>query len=434
MPTTSVNVYSDDELRTIPRHTRTIFAGPLEGGGRASSAPPAAPAGSGSDGPSRINPLECKAVPGAAFSAYPTTAHAMACNRFLWHAVQRSSFRSSDAAPLFPGKHVLALCVPDYLHAFLAQVTWRDVEESLFYTLSAAAAGEDGGTQVLERELAASVYKQVAAYKCSGAPPRAFRLLMDLVFDYMHSLGPWTVPVTLAYLPSDAEPSQGCSDGLSSVMRKLCDDFSEYERVLCPTASRAEVLHIMARVIAGKNNSVVWSAVDVLLAAQAGVARSIKQARKASEGGRKALADLPLDVLLDHLVPSVFQMYASDGAPTRKPRAAKAHSLGTPSMENVDEALDLEEEEEAEDSSACHGAAARHRLAAYPCRWSLKFTLLEARAIRRSYYAGIGELMIADNSGGSPDDEGGGDGNDVDTFAPVAESAGTTTGAQLGAA
>lgn len=424
----AVGDYSSSDLRALPRDTRVIFAeSPNE---RFITSTFQTPAQRNSLAEKRweelfssIGSLRCERSQEAAFSAYPTTEKAVECNKFLWQAVQNSSFSAKTAADLFE-KNVYCISLPEGLYNFLATVSWEAIEETLLYVLATIAEDEDDAMDLLQSELASSLYAQVGAFcqRDSREPPAAFRIMMDQVFNFIFSLGPWTIPVSLSYISAEdmgllenGEAPTALKRGheevprQNAIMYKLYCDFRVYEKFLYPQLSRVQMLDVMARVIAGKNHPSAWSAVDELLL-------MVKKGQNAAQEkkSQNLLAILPLELVLDFIIPSVIVRYAEDvpsGIAQKSQDVPSSHR--STSMDDVDAELDAMEQDESKfdgmeigDNQECPFQSYRN-----PSPWSLKFMLLEHRTLLRHYY-GIGADFFDESDDDSESDEEFGDERD----------------------
>lgn len=421
----TVGEYSNSDFQALPRDTRVIFA-----------ESPHVNFISANHGlePHRkslsekqwekmfasIGAIRCERSQQGTFSAYPTSERAVQCNKFLWQAVQKSSFSTAAAADLF-GKNVYCISLPEGLHRFLASVPWKTVEETLVYVLATIAEDEEGAMNVLENELASSLYEKVRTYcrrEVHAEPPVEFRAMMDHVFNFIFSLGPWTIPVSLSYISAEdialLEAGEAPtalkrgSDELqkqNAIMYKLYVDFRIYERFLCPKFSRVELLDVMARVIAGKNHLAAWLAVDeLLLSVRNGTAPKRKRPK------RSLLGELPLEVVLDCLIPSLILRYADDVPKTASevPRS-ELQVRETISMEDVDAKLDAEEQEDSTYDGVEIGREEGNPFQACtsPSPWNLKFMLLEHRTLLQHYYGiPVGDFEETDDDTDSDEDLG----------------------------
>lgn len=342
-----LNSYSREELGKIRGDTRVVFTSHLA-----------------------INPSANPTVPQLeeqetterrlCFSAYPTTLHAMVVNKFLWKAVHGNGFDANEALELFPDENaVFGIELPDALFSFLSKGSWGEVESALIYTISTIARAEDS-LSILEQELVPDFYDKICRYEVNGKPPSShFRSLMG-VFDFIPSLGPWTLKASFLTKGGAENPTYW----------KLYQDFVQYSHVLCPKYPRAEVLDMLVAIVGGGNATSVSSALQALDCAARPQELSMPGGyqEQGDTGGSQTLASLPWDVLLGPVAQAVLMSYADDN-PCYVPGQNDSRNL---SMEEVDSALDLDDSEHVHRRSTC--------------RWSLKFMLLEDNAIREAYY------------------------------------------------
>lgn len=307
-------------------------------------------------------------------------------SRFLWRAANRFTFDAREAAALFQ-RNVFIIAMPASLFDYLTAFTWEQVENSLVYILICLADGHQG-IDVLKHDLAPALVAKVDHFTGLPNPASlvdrlAFRLFIDVVMDRIAWMGPWVVPTTLCYLSAgdmtqmlarrlerDIFSAPDKFDVAQSMMWNIYCDWRTYHNMLVLNAgwSRRDALHLMARTISKGAQSAVNTEFRTVLRlcgetdeynfndrplpgasvsfsslssfpfkeAGHGLAKKDEQVNgeKAEAGRRRKrmpslLEQLPSDVIVNKIVPMVFEAHANDERERRRPDGSVAGARGT---------------------------------------------------------------------------------------------------------
>lgn len=309
----------------------------------------------------RVRALRCLSHGLSAFSLYPTTDQQYRVNHFLWRAANAYSFEAREAAQLFQ-RNVFVVCMPAALFDFLTSVSWPQLESTILVILTNLAQG-NRGMGILHSELAPCLSSKLDDYAgmsdpVSHADPHVFRLMLDLVMDRIVCMGPWVIPTSLCYL-SASDMTQLLAhryersifstpekfELVHTMMWNIYRDWQTYRQVLVKNGGRPrlEALELMARTISKGSQAMVNNGIRTLyqLAMESDksdhTCQDISMVKRDGSTTRQRklvtyISQLPTDVILGKLMPTLCEAYASDDKSKRRAATSTRVTEATPEV------------------------------------------------------------------------------------------------------